>query len=59
MWLAHLSQHANSPEIAVRMVGATLRLAGVGGLRLAALPRKQAQRWHSDMAMQQQALFDW
>jgi len=59
VWLAHLSEHANSPEIAVRMVGATLRMAGVQAMRLAALPRKQAQRWSSDMVMQQQALFDW
>lgn len=58
VWLAHLSQHANSPEIATRVVQTTLRMAGVEKLRLAALPRKQPMRWSSERMLIQRALFD-
>lgn len=57
VWLAHLSQQANSPEIATRVVQTTLHMAGVDLLRVAALPRKLPMRWSSDRMLIQQALF--
>jgi hypothetical protein len=60
VWLAHLSQHTNSPQIAIRAVQTTLHMAGVDMLRLAALPRRQPQHWSSDSLLLQQELFaDW
>ena len=57
VWLAHLSQQTNSPEIAVRVVQTTLHMAGVASLRLAALPRKLSKHWSSDRMLVQQGLF--
>lgn len=57
VWLAHLSEHTNSPTIAIRAVGTTLKMAGVRSMRLAALPRRQALRWSSDCMLMQQSLF--
>jgi phosphoribosyl 1,2-cyclic phosphodiesterase len=57
VWLAHLSEQTNSPEIAVRMVGTTLSMAGVRGVQITALPRRQTVRWNSDQLMQQESLW--
>jgi|HigsolmetaAR202D_1030399.scaffolds.fasta_scaffold00134_45 Metal-dependent hydrolases of the beta-lactamase superfamily I len=57
VWLAHLSEQANSPEIATRVVRTTVQMAGIASLRVAALPRKQSKRWSSDRMMVQTSLF--
>ncbi len=63
VWLAHLSQQANSPQVAVRGVQRVLDLAGVVGMQLRALPRRSvnapggAPTWHSDSRLMQGRLF--
>lgn len=63
VWLAHLSEQANTPTLALRGVGRVLQMAGVTGLRLNPLPRlaTQARRgatvWSSDSMIKQQELF--
>lgn len=61
-WLAHLSEQANSPEIAVRVVLNVLSLAGVTGMRVNALPRRVPPGqtpifWESTTHIQQMELF--
>lgn len=63
VWLAHLSEQANSPKLALDGVSRVLRMAGVAGVRLLALPRKTALGsvcvpvWSSDCLLQQRELF--
>jgi phosphoribosyl 1,2-cyclic phosphodiesterase len=63
IWLAHLSEQANSAQKAVAGVGRVLRLAGVRGPRLRALPRVSACAphgapiWDGEGMLQQQRLF--
>lgn len=57
-WLAHLSQEANSPQIAEQVVRGVLALAGVRCVRVTALPRRTPLHWSSDMHGEQLALFD-
>lgn len=62
VWLAHLSEQANSPQMALNGAQRVLTMAGVTGLNLAALPRKAQLRprgatvWSSDRLFQQQNL---
>lgn len=56
-WLAHLSEHANSPEIARNMVLGVLALANVTHINVHALPRKTPMVWESDQHGQQLELF--
>jgi len=54
-WLGHLSEHANSPAIALRSVQACLRLAGVSTLTLAIAARDRPSiSWSSDTCLRQQ-----
>lgn len=55
-WLAHLSEQANSPALARRMVMEVLDLACVKRITVAALPRTRAMHWQSDQQFQQQEL---
>lgn len=64
VWLAHLSQQTNSPQIAIAGVRRVLGLAGVAGVRLGALPRRSpkgpaaAPTWRAeDRMLVQQSLF--
>jgi phosphoribosyl 1,2-cyclic phosphodiesterase len=57
-WLAHLSQEANSPQIAEQVVRGVLALAGVRCVSVTALPRRTPLHWSSDMHGEQLALFD-
>ncbi|MEN9933970.1 MAG: hypothetical protein RLZZ387_549 [Chloroflexota bacterium] len=56
-WLAHLSQEANSPQIALKVVSGVLSLAGVGCVTVHALPRRAPLTWESDRHMEQLELF--
>lgn len=56
-WLAHLSQEANSPQIAVKVVEGVLSLAEVRCLSVHALPRRAPLTWESDRHMEQLELF--
>lgn len=47
-WLAHLSEQANSPTLALRVVNNVLSLAGARDVRVSALPRRAAMTWESD-----------
>lgn len=63
VWLAHLSEQANSPRKALDGVKRVLTLDGIAGMRLAALPRKSALApgaapvWSSDCLLRQRELF--
>jgi phosphoribosyl 1,2-cyclic phosphodiesterase len=64
VWLAHLSQQTNTPQVALAGVRRVLGLAGLRGARLAALPRRAARgpggapTWRSeDRLLVQQSLF--
>ena len=63
VWLAHLSEQANTKQRALRGVERVLKLAGVTKLRLTALPRlsghvgRGAVVWSSDNLLQQCELF--
>lgn len=57
-WLAHLSEQANSPGIAEQAVAGVLALAGVRGVSVKAMPRRQPLRWASDQLMAQRSMFD-
>ncbi len=64
VWLAHLSQQTNSPQIAAAGVRRVLGLAGVAGVRLGVLPRRSpkgpsaAPTWRAeDRMLVQQSLF--
>ncbi len=63
VWLAHLSEHANSPRRAVQQVDLVLQMAGVvSGLNLSALPRKSMPAvdrvavWREDNLLRQKTL---
>ncbi|HMO59913.1 MAG TPA: MBL fold metallo-hydrolase [Roseiflexaceae bacterium] len=56
-WLAHLSQEANSPAIAVKVVRSILRLAGCMQVQVAALPRRATLVWESAQHSTQLELF--
>jgi phosphoribosyl 1,2-cyclic phosphodiesterase len=56
-WLAHLSEHANSPQIATRIVSSVLSMAQVACINIQALPRRAALTWESDRELQQMELF--
>ena len=56
-WLAHLSEHANSPRIAVDIVSSVLALADVTCIGVHALPRRAPLTWESDRHLQQMELF--
>lgn len=63
IWLAHLSEQANSPQRAIQGVQRVLKLAGVSVPQLAALPRQTAAArrgaavWSSDRLLRQRELF--
>lgn len=57
-WLAHLSEQANSPTLATRVVGNVLALAEARTITLAALPRRAPLTWHSDRHLAQLSMFD-
>jgi phosphoribosyl 1,2-cyclic phosphodiesterase len=56
-WLAHLSEQANSPEIALRAVHGVLRLSRTSYRAVAALPRRDIRRWEIGDHAEQQHLF--
>ena len=56
-WLAHLSERANSPQIATRMVQSVLALESVACINLHALPRSAPLTWESDRHMAQLDFF--
>lgn len=56
-WLAHLSQEANSPQIALKVVAGVLSLAQVACVTVHALPRRIPHTWESDRHMEQLELF--
>jgi phosphoribosyl 1,2-cyclic phosphodiesterase len=56
-WLAHLSEQANSPRIAVDVVSSVLALAEVSCIGVHALPRRAPLTWESDRHFQQLDLF--
>lgn len=56
-WLAHLSQQANTPRVAVDVVASVLALANVGCIGIHALPRQAPLTWESDRHVQQLELF--
>lgn len=56
-WLAHLSERANSPKIAVDVVSGVLALADVACIGVRALPRRAPLTWESDRHLQQLDLF--
>lgn len=57
-WLAHLSQEANGPATAEKVVRGVLALAGVTCIDVTALPRRAPLFWSSDHHMQQMSLFE-
>jgi phosphoribosyl 1,2-cyclic phosphodiesterase len=56
-WLAHLSEEANSPQIAVRVVSGMLALADIPAVTVQALPRRAPLTWESDRHLRQMDLF--
>jgi phosphoribosyl 1,2-cyclic phosphodiesterase len=56
-WLAHLSERANSPQIATRIVSTVLALAQVGCIDIHPLPRRAPLTWESDRHLGQMELF--
>ncbi|HLV43389.1 MAG TPA: hypothetical protein VKY39_00360, partial [Aggregatilineales bacterium] len=56
-WLAHLSEQANSPQIALKVVNGVLSLNQVRCLSVHALPRRLPFTWESDHHVQQLELF--
>jgi phosphoribosyl 1,2-cyclic phosphodiesterase len=56
-WLAHLSQEANSPEVALRVVRGILQMASVRCIDVHALPRRAPINWAGDENAEQLALF--
>lgn len=56
-WLAHLSERANSPRIALDVVGNVLALAEVHCIQLHALPRHSPLLWESGQHSEQLPLF--
>jgi phosphoribosyl 1,2-cyclic phosphodiesterase len=56
-WLAHLSERANSPQIATKIVSSVLSMSQVACFDIHALPRRAAVTWESDRHVQQMELF--
>jgi phosphoribosyl 1,2-cyclic phosphodiesterase len=56
-WLAHLSERANSPQIATSIVASMLSIAQVACIDVHALPRRATLCWESDRHVQQLELF--
>ena len=56
-WLAHLSERANSPQIATKIVASVLSMAQVACIDIHALPRRAAMTWESDRHLQQMEMF--
>jgi len=56
-WLAHLSERANSPGIAINIVSSVLALAEIRCIDLHALPRHAPLTWESDRHLHQMELF--
>jgi phosphoribosyl 1,2-cyclic phosphodiesterase len=56
-WLAHLSERANTPRIAVDIVANVLSLSNVDCIKLHALPRHAPLTWESDRLLLQMDLF--
>ena len=56
-WLAHISQQANTPEIATRIVRGVLSMADVRCIRVQALPRRAPLHWASDTLVEQLSMF--
>jgi phosphoribosyl 1,2-cyclic phosphodiesterase len=56
-WLAHLSEQANSPRIALEVVGGVLALAEVRCIKVQALPRRAPLTWESERHVEQLELF--
>jgi phosphoribosyl 1,2-cyclic phosphodiesterase len=56
-WLAHLSERANSPQIATNIVASVLSIAQVACIDVHALPRRATMTWQSDRHFQQLELF--
>ncbi len=56
-WLAHLSERANSPQIATKIVSSVLAMAQVACIDIHALPRRATLSWESDRHPQQLELF--
>jgi phosphoribosyl 1,2-cyclic phosphodiesterase len=56
-WLAHLSEQANTPRIAVDVVSSVLALAAVTCISVRVLPRHAPLTWESDHHPQQLELF--
>jgi phosphoribosyl 1,2-cyclic phosphodiesterase len=57
VWLAHLSEQANSPRIALDVISGVLALAEVHCMSLHALPRRAPLTWESDRHVEQMKLF--
>lgn len=58
IWLAHISQQANTPEIATRIVGGVLSMAEVRCMQLHVLPRRAPFYWTSDILSEQMSMFE-
>lgn len=56
-WLAHMSERANSPNIALNIITNVLSMAAVSCIQLHALPRQAPLVWESDRHLQQLELF--
>jgi phosphoribosyl 1,2-cyclic phosphodiesterase len=56
-WLAHLSQEANSAEIALRVVRNLLSMARISSITVDALPRRAPLTWASDERGEQLRMF--
>jgi phosphoribosyl 1,2-cyclic phosphodiesterase len=56
-WLAHLSERANSPQIATKIVASVLSMAQVACIDIHALPRRAAMTWEGDRHVQQMEMF--
>ena len=56
-WLAHLSERANSPQIATRIVASVLSIAQVACIDIHALPRRGTLSWESGQHLRQMELF--
>ncbi|HJZ45803.1 MAG TPA: MBL fold metallo-hydrolase [Roseiflexaceae bacterium] len=56
-WLAHLSERANSPQIATKIVSSVLAVAQIACFDIQALPRRAALTWESDRHVGQMELF--
>jgi phosphoribosyl 1,2-cyclic phosphodiesterase len=57
VWLAHLSEQANSPKIALDVISGVLALAEIRCISLHALPRRAPLTWESDRNTEQLELF--